>query len=113
MLVLSRKHRESVVIGALDSFHRVLEVLVLGTRGTNVKLGFDVDADVPVHRAEVWEPIQAGQPLDERPEKSGNRSQAAKVVFRSAKGDKWGRTPINQPRARERLQNPLTRGGDQ
>jgi carbon storage regulator len=67
MLVLSRKHRESVVIGGSDSFHRVLKVTVLGIRGTNVKLGFDVDADVPVHRAEVWERIQAGQPLDGRP----------------------------------------------
>jgi carbon storage regulator len=70
MLVLSRKHRESVVIGGSDSFHRVLKVTVLGIRGTNVKLGFDVDADVPVHRAEVWERIQAGQPLKELPEDS-------------------------------------------
>jgi carbon storage regulator len=64
MLVLSRKHRESVVIGGSDSFHRVLKVTVLAIRGTNVKLGFDVDADVPVHRAEVWERIQAGRPED-------------------------------------------------
>jgi carbon storage regulator len=70
MLVLSRKHRESVVIGGSDSFHRVLKVTVLGIRGTNVKLGFDVDADVPVHRAEVWERIQAGQPLNGLPEDS-------------------------------------------
>jgi carbon storage regulator len=66
MLVLSRKNRESVVIGGADGFHRVLKVTVLGIRGTNVKLGFDVDADIPVHRAEVWERIQAGQQGDGR-----------------------------------------------
>jgi len=55
MLVLSRKHRESVVIGGADGFHRLLKVTVLEIRGTSVKLGFDADADVPVHRWEVWE----------------------------------------------------------
>jgi carbon storage regulator len=59
MLVLSRKNRESVVIGGSDGIHRLLKVTVLGIRGTHVKLGFEVDADVPVHRAEVWERICA------------------------------------------------------
>jgi carbon storage regulator len=70
MLVLSRKNRESVVIGGSDGFHRLLKVTVLGIRGTNVKLGFEADADVPVHRAEVWERIQAGQRLDGLTEES-------------------------------------------
>jgi carbon storage regulator len=59
MLVLSRKSRESVVIGGADGFQRLLKVTVLGISGGKVKLGFDVDADVPVHRAEVWERIRA------------------------------------------------------
>ena len=59
MLVLSRKSRESVVIGGADGFQRLLKVTVLGINGGKVKLGFDVDADVPVHRAEVWERIRA------------------------------------------------------
>ena len=64
MLVLSRKNQESVVVGGVDGFHRLLKVTVLGIRGTNVKLGFEADADVPVHRSEVWERINAGgQPL--------------------------------------------------
>jgi carbon storage regulator len=58
MLVLSRKNRESVVIGGSDGFHRLLKVTVLGIRGTNVKLGFEVDDDIPVHRSEVWERIR-------------------------------------------------------
>ncbi len=57
MLVLSRKQQQSVVIGGADGFHRLLKVTVLGIKGANVKLGFEVDADVPIHRSEVWERI--------------------------------------------------------
>ena len=60
MLVLSRKNRESVVVGGADGFHRLLKVTVLDIRGANVKLGFEVDPDVPVHRGEVWERIDTG-----------------------------------------------------
>lgn len=59
MLVLSRKNQESVVIGGTDGVHRLLKVTVLGIHGTNVKLGFEVDANIPVHRSEVWERIRA------------------------------------------------------
>jgi carbon storage regulator CsrA len=52
--VLSRKNQESVVIGGDDGIHRLLKVTVLGIQGTNVKLGFEVDADVPIHRSEAW-----------------------------------------------------------
>jgi carbon storage regulator len=59
MLVLSRKSQESVVVGGTDAFQRVVKVTVLGIKGANVKLGFEVDADIPVHRSEVWERIRA------------------------------------------------------
>jgi carbon storage regulator len=59
MLVLSRKNRESVVIGGADGIHRLMKVTVLGIKGANVRLGFEVDASVPVHRSEVWERIRA------------------------------------------------------
>ena len=59
MLVVSRKNQESVVIGGTDGFHRLLKVTVLAIKGASVKLGFEVDSDVPVHRSEVWERIQA------------------------------------------------------
>ncbi len=61
MLVLSRKSQEAVVVGGTDGFQRLLVVRVLDIRGGTVKLGFEVDAKVPVHRWEVWERIQAGQ----------------------------------------------------
>jgi carbon storage regulator len=57
MLVLSRKAEESVVVGGADGFHRLLKVTVLEIKGGRVRLGFEVDADVPVHRSEVWERI--------------------------------------------------------
>ena len=63
MLVLSRKSRESVVVGGTDGVHQLLKVTVLEISAGRVKLGFDVDADVPVHRSEVWERIRAeGRP---------------------------------------------------
>ena len=57
MLVLSRKTDESVVVGGADGFHRILKVTVLDIKGGRVRLGFDVDPEVPVHRSEVWERI--------------------------------------------------------
>jgi carbon storage regulator len=70
MLVLSRKNREAVVIGGTDGLHRLFKVTVLAINGTNVKLGFEIDSDVPVHRAEVWERIQAGRLIDSLTEDS-------------------------------------------
>lgn len=62
MLVLSRKNLESVVVGGSAGFERMLKVTVLEITNGKVKLGFEVDTDVPVHRLEVWEKIQAGSP---------------------------------------------------
>jgi carbon storage regulator CsrA len=59
MLVLSRKNRESEVIGGAEGFPSLLKVTVLRICGGKVKVGFEVDASVPVHRAEVWERIRA------------------------------------------------------
>ena len=49
MLVLSRKSRESVVLG--NGIERLLKVKVLEIKGQSVRLGFEVDPDVPVHGA--------------------------------------------------------------
>jgi carbon storage regulator CsrA len=63
MLVLTRKTQESVVVGGTDLFQRILKVKVLEIRGEKVKLGFDIDPDVPVHRLEVWERICGTGPI--------------------------------------------------
>jgi carbon storage regulator len=60
MLVLTRKLRESVVVGASQSVERMLTVTVLAIRGGQVKLGFVARPDLLVHRWEVWERLGAG-----------------------------------------------------
>jgi carbon storage regulator len=68
MLVLSRKTDESVIVGGNDRCERTLKVTVLEISGSKVRLGFEVDADVPVHRFEVWERIHAGPRHDKSPD---------------------------------------------
>lgn len=60
MLVLTRKSREAVVVGGSRSFERLLKVTVLEIKSGKVRLGFEADDDVPVHRLEVWEQIRSG-----------------------------------------------------
>jgi carbon storage regulator CsrA len=62
MLVLSRKNQESVVVGGSGGFERVLKVTVLDINRGTVKLGFEVDREIPVHRLEVWERMCVGGP---------------------------------------------------
>ena len=70
MLVLSRKSYESVVVGGDSPLKRLLKVTVLEISGRKVRLGFDVEDDVAVHRWEVWQRICAGAqppPSDDGP----------------------------------------------
>jgi carbon storage regulator CsrA len=60
MLVLSRKNQEAVVVGGAGGFERMLKVTVLEICGGTVRLGFEIDRAVPVHRWEVWERLRAG-----------------------------------------------------
>jgi carbon storage regulator CsrA len=64
MLVLSRKNREMVVVGGGGSFPGLLKITVLEVASGKVKLGFEVDADVPVHRLEIWERMCASGELE-------------------------------------------------
>ena len=64
MLVVTRKSQEAVVIGGSVGFERLFKVIVLEIERGNVKLGFEVDPEVPVHRLEVWERIRAGRQSD-------------------------------------------------
>lgn len=53
MLVLTRKVHQSIMIG--DD----IEVVVLEVRGEQVRIGIKAPKDVPVHRKEIYEQIQA------------------------------------------------------
>jgi carbon storage regulator CsrA len=64
MLVLSRKSQESVVVGGAEGFERLLKVTVLEIDRGKVRLGFEIDKAVPIHRWEVWERIRAGGRTD-------------------------------------------------
>jgi carbon storage regulator CsrA len=67
MLVLTRKSQESVVVGGSNGFEHMLKVTVLDINRGNVRLGFEIDKAVPVHRWEVWERIHDnGQPDNPR-----------------------------------------------
>ena len=52
MLVLTRRERERLKIG--DE----VTVTVVGTRGNEVRLGFEAPRSVPVHREEIYERIR-------------------------------------------------------
>lgn len=53
MLVLTRKVQESLIVGDEDGHRRLLKVTVLSISGQRVKLGFEMDDNVSVHRAEL------------------------------------------------------------
>lgn len=57
MLVLTRKCREAVVVGEINGLEKLLKVTVLEVYNGKVKLGFEADIELPIHRAEIWERI--------------------------------------------------------
>ncbi len=65
MLVLSRKKDETVVIGGSVGFERLVKITVVEIQKGRVRLAFEADADIPVHRFEVWERIcgETRQPI--------------------------------------------------
>jgi carbon storage regulator len=57
MLVLSRKHGETITIG--DD----ITITVLVVQGSRVKIGISAPAEVPVHRQEIREQIGGVSPV--------------------------------------------------
>jgi sRNA-binding carbon storage regulator CsrA len=52
-------------VGGGGGLHSLLKITVLQISGGKVTLGFDVDADIPVYRQEIWERICAkGEVVD-------------------------------------------------
>jgi carbon storage regulator len=54
MLVLTRKIGEVIVIGE----HCDIRIVVLGTRGNNVRLGFEADPSIQINREEIYDRIK-------------------------------------------------------
>ena len=57
MLVLSRRTKESVIVLSAAGVEPMLKVTVLESRSGNVRLGFEAETDVRIHRWEVWQKI--------------------------------------------------------
>jgi carbon storage regulator len=66
MLVLTRKNRESVVIGRPGDQEVVMVITILSVEGGRVRLGFEADTTMPIHRREVWDRIQGEHATDVR-----------------------------------------------
>lgn len=68
MLVVTRKRNESIMI------RDDIEVKIIGIRENQVKVGITAPKEIPVHRREVYERIQRGEPprrkVPETPEES-------------------------------------------
>ncbi len=57
MLVLKRNIGEKIIING------VITVTVLSTKGHQVRIGVDAPSEIPVHREEIYQRIQAEKQL--------------------------------------------------
>jgi len=66
MLVLTRKKLESIAIGGVNGGEPMVTVTVLDICGGKVRLGFNGDPSVFIHRSELWERIHTRAEPEER-----------------------------------------------
>jgi len=57
LLILSRRTDESIVIG--DE----VTITILSVKGKQVRIGITAPPDVAVHREEIYQRIQSGEPI--------------------------------------------------
>ena len=55
MLILTRRLGETLIIGD----NAEVKVTVLGVKGNQVRMGIEAPKEVPVHRSEIYQRIQA------------------------------------------------------
>lgn len=69
MLILSRRTDESIVIG--DE----VTITILSVKGKQVRIGINAPPDVSVHREEIYQRIQNGEPEVESEIKSEDSAE--------------------------------------
>jgi carbon storage regulator len=57
MLVLTRKSQQSVVVASSVDLQELVRVTVVEVCGGRVKLGFQANDNLIIHREEVWERV--------------------------------------------------------
>ena len=82
MLVLSRKNDEAVVIGGSEGFERMIKVTVVEIKNGRVRLGFEADADVPVHRLDQICRIADASRRLSAVDRAGNQSTSESLLLR-------------------------------
>jgi carbon storage regulator len=90
MLVLTRKNRESVVIGRPEDMSVALQITVLEIEGGRVRLGFEADTRMPIHRREVWDRICNGNGNGQAAASAAGNGQAAAAAAGTASGTRDG-----------------------
>jgi carbon storage regulator len=59
MLVLSRKIKETIIVGGRGGVNQLLRIKVIEIKGSTVRLGFEASPEVAVHREEVWKRVSS------------------------------------------------------
>lgn len=59
MLVLSRRPGETLRLGDHGHITITITITILGVKGNQVRIGIDAPRDMPVHRQEIFELVQA------------------------------------------------------
>ena len=62
MFELDRRTTESVIVDGFDGQTRALRVTVLEIKNGRVRLGFEVNGEIPVDREETWQQVMAAIP---------------------------------------------------
>ena len=62
MLILTRRVGEALMIGDQT------KIVVLGVKGSQIRLGINAPKDVMVHREEIYEKIQGSEDLEHEEE---------------------------------------------